>query len=85
MAEHDIPGDHDPDGKALSADVREHLGRRLRAELRVSEERPAYLGEETIPPRLAGLVRRIEEREELPAKAGLEAIRHEFGMPDEEA
>lgn len=68
----------------LSADVREHIGRRLRSEFRLEVETPAFLGDAAIPPQFATLVRKIEEREELPGREGLHAIRQEFGLPEDE-
>lgn len=47
-------------GPKLSRDVQEHLGRRLRTEFRVEAEKPAYLGESTVPPQFEPLVRRLE-------------------------
>ena len=80
---HDGTPDGD-NGTALPAEVREALGRRLRSELRIDTEKPAFLGDDALPPRFAGLVRKIEEREELPSRTGIHAIRQEFGLPDED-
>ena len=85
----------DPDGQPgavevtgtdtpMTAELREHLGRRLRSEFRLEAEQPAFLGDTAVPPQFTSLVRRIEEREELPGREGLQAIRDEFGLPDEE-
>lgn len=67
----------------LPEDVREHLGRKLRSELRLESEQPAFLGDDALPPRFAGLVRQIERRE-LSSQKGVEAIRKEFGLPDDQ-
>ena len=66
----------------LSEDVREHLGRKLRAEFRLEAEQPAFLGDDALPPLFAGLVRQIERRE-ISTQKGVEAIRKEFGLPEE--
>ena len=67
----------------LPEDVREYLGRRLRAEFRLESDKPAFLGDDTLPPQFAKLVRQIERRE-ISLQKGLEAIRREFGLPDPE-
>jgi hypothetical protein len=72
----------DPD-VALPQEVREHLGRRLRSELRVEAEKPAFLGDDALPTKFAGLVRQIERRE-MSLQKGVEAIRQEFGLPEDE-
>ena len=84
-----FPGD-DTDGfgredheKALSREVREHLGRKLRSELRVEAEKPAFLGDEALPPQFAGLVHQLQRRE-MSSQKGVEALRKEFGLPDDE-
>ncbi len=69
--------------KALSREVREHLGRKLRSELRVEAEKPAFLGDDAVPPEFAGLVHQLQRRE-MSSQRGLEAIRKEFGLPDED-
>jgi hypothetical protein len=67
----------------LPEDVREYLGRRLRAEFRLEGDKPAFLGDDTLPPHFATLVRQIERRE-ISLQKGLEAIRREFGLPETE-
>ena len=61
-------------GAALPRDVQEHLGRRLRKELQVEVEKPAFLGESSVPPQFEPLVRRLEagERGE---RQGYEAVK----------
>lgn len=70
--------------RALSREVREHLGRKLRSELRIEAEKPAFLGDDAIPPQFAGLVSQIQRRE-MSSQKGLDAIRQEFGLPDDES
>lgn len=71
-------GDRGPDkprdGAALPRDVQEHLGRRLRTELRVETGKPTFLGETSVPPQFEPLVRRLEagERGE---RQGYEAVK----------
>jgi hypothetical protein len=81
----DDPSDFGPEDheKALSREVREHLGRKLRSELRVEAEKPAFLGDETLPPEFAGLVRQLQRRE-MSEQKGLDAIRKEFGLPEDD-
>ncbi|NNM71156.1 hypothetical protein [Enterovirga aerilata] len=67
--------------KALSRQVREHLGRKLRSELRVEAEKPAFLGDEAVPPQFAGLVHQLQRRE-MSSQQGLDALRKEFGLPE---
>ncbi|MDB5513064.1 MAG: hypothetical protein JWR08_2547 [Enterovirga sp.] len=87
MAQRDDPADGprpaDTDS-ALPETVLEHLGRRLRSELRLEADKPAFLGDEALPPRFMALVRQIERRE-ISYQAGLDAIRREFNLPDGEA
>lgn len=73
------PGEPEP---ALPEDVREYLGRRLRSEFRLDNTKPAFLGDDALPPQFASLVRQIERRE-ISLQKGLEAIRREFGLADE--
>jgi hypothetical protein len=68
---------------ALSREVREHLGRKLRSELRVEAEKPAFLGDDALPPQFAGLVRQLQRRE-MSSQKGLDALRQEFGLPEDE-
>ncbi|MDB5592913.1 hypothetical protein [Enterovirga sp.] len=58
----------------LPRDVQEHLGRRLRTQLRVEEAPPTFLGETSVPAQFEPLVRRLEagERGE---RQGYEAVR----------
>lgn len=68
---------------SLPEDVREHLGRKLRSELRLGgEDQPAFLGDDALPPRFATLVHQLERREKS-AQQGVEAIRREFDLPEE--
>ena len=69
--------------KALSREVREHLGRKLRSELRVEAEKPAFLGDDAVPPQFSGLVNELQRRERSSQK-GVEALRKEFGLPEDE-
>ena len=64
----------DETGVVLPRDVQEHLGRRLRSQLKVEEAKPAYLGETSVPPQFDSLVRRLEagERGE---RQGYEAVK----------
>ena len=73
---------HDPLPEPLPEQVLDHLGRKLRTELRVEEPQPAFLGDDALPPRFAGLVRQIE-RTEATGQKGIDAIRREFGLPEE--
>ena len=75
------------DGVVLSRDVQEHLGRKLRTELRAEADKPSYLGESSVPAQFAPLVRRLEagERGE---RQGYEAVKRAiidlpFEAPDE--
>lgn len=47
----------------LPREVQEHLGRRLRTALHVEADKPAFLGETSVPPELEPLVRRLEASE----------------------
>jgi hypothetical protein len=67
--------------RALSREVREHLGRKLRAELRVEAEKPAFLGDDALPPQFAGLVHQLQRRE-MSTQKGIDALRKEFGLPE---
>jgi hypothetical protein len=69
--------------KALSREVREHLGRKLRTELRVEAEKPAFLGDDSLPPQFAGLVHQLQRRE-MSSQKGVEALRKEFGLPEDD-
>ncbi|MDB5559815.1 MAG: hypothetical protein JWQ36_2749 [Enterovirga sp.] len=69
--------------QALSREVREHLGRKLRSELRVEAEKPAFLGDEALPPRFAGLVHQLQRRE-MSSQKGLDVLKKEFGLPEDE-
>ena len=62
------------DGVSLPREVQEHLGRRLRTALHVEAEKPAFLGETSVPPQFEPLVRKLEagERGE---RQGYEAVR----------
>ncbi len=62
------------DGVVLPREVQEHLGRKLRTELRAEAEKPSYLGESSVPAQFAPLVRRLEagERGE---RQGYEAVK----------
>ena len=62
------------DGAGLPRDVQEHLGRRLRTELRIETDAPTFLGESSVPPQFEPLVRRLEagERGE---RQGYEAVK----------
>ena len=51
------------EGVSLPRTVQEHLGRRLRTALHVEADKPAYLGESSVPPQFAPLVRRLEAGE----------------------
>jgi hypothetical protein len=73
---------HDPLPEPLPEQVLDHLGRKLRSELRIEETPPAFLGDDTLPPRFAGLVRQIE-RSEATGQKGIDAIRREFGLEEE--
>ena len=69
--------------RALSREVREHLGRKLRSELRIEAEKPAFLGDEALPPQFAGLVHQLQRRE-MSSQQGLDALRKEFELDDED-
>lgn len=62
------------DGAGLPRDVQEHLGRRLRTQLKIEADTPTFLGETSVPPQFEPLVRRLEagERGE---RQGYEAVK----------
>lgn len=62
------------DGAALPRDVQEHLGRRLRTELHIEAEKPAFLGELAVPPQFEPLVRQLEASER-GERQGYEAVK----------
>lgn len=59
---------------ALSRDVQEHLGRRLRTALRIEDEKPAFLGETNVPAQFEPLVRKLEASER-GERQGYEAVK----------
>jgi hypothetical protein len=69
--------------RALSREVREHLGRKLRSELRVEAEKPAFLGDDALPPQFAGLVHQLQRRE-MSSHKGVDVLRKEFGLPEDD-
>lgn len=79
------PGDPEPPlpEPALPEDVREYLGRKLRSEFQLQGAKPAFLGDDNLPPQFSQLIRQIERRE-ISLQKGLEALRREFGLPEEE-
>ena len=83
MAERDRhdPGPNEAEPK-LPEDIREYLGRKLRAEYQIDGAKPAFLGDDNLPPQFSRLIRQIERRE-ISLQKGLEAIRREFGLPEE--
>lgn len=66
--------DQDMKGGALSRDVQQHLGRRLRTELHVEADKPAFLGESSVPPQFETLVRKLEAGEQ-GERQGYEAVK----------
>ena len=69
---------------ALPESVREHLGRKLRAQYYVIGERPAYLGDPVTPLSLDPLIARMERIERARRKArisraGLRAVSSALG------
>ena len=74
-----------PDGgrdrASLPNEVREHLGRKLRATLTETGDKPAYLGDDGLPPQFTGYIRRLRDQER-GAEKGVEAVRQALGLDD---
>ena len=66
------------EGTSLSRDVQEHLGRRLRTALHVEADKPAFLGESTVPPQFEPYVRRLQASER-GERQGYEAVKQALG------
>lgn len=63
----------------LPADVREHIGRRLRSTYTVEADKPAFLGDAAIPPQFERYVRELE-RGERSGREGLRAVSQALGL-----
>ena len=65
---------------ALTRDIQERIGQRLRSEFQVEAEKPTFLGESSVPPQFESLVRRLEagERGE---RQGYEAVKNALLPP----
>ena len=70
-------------GAALSSEVREHLGQKLRATLRQTSDKPAFLGDESLPPEFEGAIRRLQGQDR-PSRSGLDAVRNALGLNEAE-
>jgi hypothetical protein len=46
-------------------------------------EKPAYLGDESLPPQFEGYIRRLEGRDR-PSQTGLDAVRNALGLNEAE-
>ena len=68
---------------ALPRDIQEHLGRRLRSELHTEADKPAFLGEPSVPPQFEPLVRKLEAGEG-GERQGYEAVKRAL-IGEEEA
>lgn len=68
---------------ALSSEVREHLGQKLRATLRQTSDKPAFLGDESLPPEFEGAIRRLQGQDR-PSRSGLDAVRNALGLNEAE-
>lgn len=62
-------------GLPLPREVQEHLGRKLRTELRVDEGQPQFLGDTALPPKFDNLIRQIEAGEQ-GQRQGFDAVRN---------
>jgi hypothetical protein len=69
--------------KPLPADIREHLGRRLRASLTVEADKPAYLGDPAVPPQFERFVRQLESGERS-HREGVRAVSRALGVDESE-
>ena len=78
----DRPGPAKPEA-ALSSEVREHLGQKLRATLRQTADKPAFLGDESLPPEFEGAIRRLQGQDR-PSRTGLAAVRNALGLNEAE-
>ncbi len=67
----------------LSSEVREHLGQKLRATLRQTSDKPAFLGDESLPPEFEGAIRRLQGQDR-PSRSGLDAVRNALGLNEAE-
>ncbi len=68
---------------ALSSEVREHLGQKLRATLRQTADKPAFLGDESLPPEFEGAIRRLQGQDRT-SRSGLDAVRNALGLNEAE-
>lgn len=78
----DQPGSAKP-GASLSSEVREHLGQKLRATLRQTSDKPAFLGDDALPPEFEGAIRRLQGQDR-PSRSGLDAVRNALGLNEAE-
>lgn len=83
MAASDDRGGGMKPGAALSSEVREHLGQKLRATLRQTSDKPAFLGDESMPPEFEGAIRRLQGQDR-PSRSGLDAVRNALGLNEAE-
>ena len=84
MPQGDDPADHAGpfEAKPLNAEIREHLGRRLRSTYTIEAEKPAYLGDPAIPPQFERLVLQLEGRDRSSLE-GLRAVGEALGVSDD--
>ena len=75
--------DRNKPDSSLPRDIQEHLGRRLRTELHIEADKPAFLGESTVPPELETLVRKLEAGEN-GERQGYEAVKRALSGEGEE-
>jgi hypothetical protein len=65
----------------LDKPIQEHLGQRLRAAYNEVAEKPAYLGDPTLPPEIENQLHELETRIRVHEK-GTEAVREALGIPE---
>ena len=85
MAQDGKDGVDDPprEDAALTREVQDHLGRRLRTALDERTEKPSFLGESALPPEFETQIRRLENRERASQK-GVEAVMNAFGLDEKD-
>lgn len=69
----DKPGS-EPIETVLPRPVQEHLAQQLRATYHAMAEKPAFLGDPTVPPEFEGHIRRLDRRTTI-RKQGIEAVK----------
>jgi hypothetical protein len=79
------PGDPEPSAESslsgLPRPVQEHLGQQLRTTYQAMAEKPAFLGDTSVPPELDRHLQSLETREKV-RHQGLEAVRTALQEPD---